>query len=90
MTSGKNKNDGSTRQKQRPKNRRGSPKPLCKSNEDRTMTDNELLIVETSPNGNIEAFVEQDERVAVFYLRGAERTSPIFFVVHATAFRAGV
>jgi len=36
------------------------------------MTDDELLIVETSPNGNIEAFVEQDERVAVFYLRGAE------------------
>jgi hypothetical protein len=36
------------------------------------MQSDEILIVETSPNGNIEAFVEQDDRVAYFYLRGSE------------------
>ena len=36
--------------------------------------DAEVLLRETSPNGNIEAVVEQDDRVVYFYLAGAPET----------------
>lgn len=35
------------------------------------MSDSTCLLEEVSPNGNIQATVEQDDRVAYFYLRGA-------------------
>lgn len=34
----------------------------------------EPLLCEVSPNGNIQAIVEQDDRVAYFYLHGAPDT----------------
>jgi len=38
------------------------------------MAEDGLLYSEVSPNGNVEAYVEQDERVACFYLQGAPET----------------
>ena len=38
------------------------------------MMQTETVIEDVSPNGNIEAFVEQDDRVAYLYLRGAPET----------------
>lgn len=35
------------------------------------MTGEECVLEELSPNGSVEAYVEQDDRVAYFYLRGA-------------------
>jgi hypothetical protein len=34
------------------------------------MSDSELVLSEVSPNGNVQAIVEQDDRVAYFYLHG--------------------
>lgn len=39
------------------------------------MAEDKLLYSEVSPNGNLEAYVEQDERVVVFFLHGAPETS---------------
>ncbi|MEE2639272.1 MAG: suppressor of fused domain protein [Planctomycetota bacterium] len=39
------------------------------------MSEPELVFAETSPHGSVEALIEQDERVAYFYLRGIEQNS---------------
>lgn len=34
----------------------------------------QMLIVQVSPNGNLQAFVEQDDRVAQFYIWGGRES----------------
>ena len=44
------------------------------SAEDSTPEDAIVVLSSISPNGNVEAYVEQDERVVHFYLHGAPDT----------------